>query len=191
MFSFLTLICKRLSIQVCECQNLRKRRHRIIASARRLRDTTGFRCYFTLVQPQNHCSFLLSPTYRCSPASALACQIAALEHSLSPGSCRRSPHQHHPLDQTPKTGVLSPNRSQSLKREPSPKKILMRTGALSVRTEENCSAATSVPKFFIWPVTFPLWMNPPGERCLFGIMHRHTWINKRWTGCMRRSAFHP
>lgn len=57
MFSFLTLICKRLSIQVCECHNLRKRRHRIIASARRLRDTTGFRCYFTLVQPQNHCSF--------------------------------------------------------------------------------------------------------------------------------------
>lgn len=41
-------------------------------------------------------------------------------------------------------------------KERSRRKILMRTGALSVRTGGSCSVATSAPKFFIWPATFPL-----------------------------------
>lgn len=104
---------------------------------------------------------------RCSPVSAPACRTAALEASQNLGSSwRRQPQRRRPnlCSTLGKSRALSPQDCRCLKREQNQRTTPMRTGALSVRTEESCSVVTSVPKFFIWLVTSPLWMSPPGER---------------------------
>lgn len=110
--------------------------------------------------------------FRFSPVCLTAAQV--LPRSLgsniitNSSSSNNSSHlsQIQPLTQSPvllKNRVLSPRQQHRQRSGRSRRTIPTRTGVLFVRTEESCSVVTSVPKFFISPVTSPPSTSLPGE----------------------------
>lgn len=110
--------------------------------------------------------------FRFSPVCLTAAQV--LPRSLgsniitNSSSSNNSSHlsQIQPLTQSPvllKNRVLSPRQQHRRRSGRSRRTIPTRTGVLFVRTEESCSVVTSVPKFFISPVTSPPSTSLPGE----------------------------